>query len=365
MSRPNYGPRLRPNKAGVFSIHWTEKGRSKRVSTGTANLSEAQKVLAGFLLEQERQTEGPMTVGQVVDYYDVNHIAEAVIDKPRQRRALALVADAVGRDRFIDELASDDFVKYRQMRRKTRFRRKTTTDDATIRRELNTFAAAINFAIKNRKLENRHAPVINLPDHNPNKDRWLEKHEARTLLEIAQPAGAKRLTRIYRFTAIALSAPKRKQAIETLKWFQVDLKNRIIDFRRPGEPETKKRRGRCPISSWLLPILERAFAEKTSEYVLDKPQSITREFAAMRDAAKMYDVTPHTCRHTWGTWAAQGGMSLWAIAGMMGCSIRVATNNYLHHSPEHLRNVADQVSPEVANIVAPTTEENGAERWAE
>ncbi len=365
MSRPNHGAKLRPNSAGVYYISWTENGRSHRASARTANLQEAQKVLAGFLLEQQRVAEAGtrMTVGAVIDYYDTNHIEEKVTDKKRQRRALSYVRTIIGEDRFMDELASDDFTKYRQTRRKAppgSGSRGEKVNDATIRRELVTFVAASNFAVKNRKIENRHVPVIALPEHNSGKDRYLEREEAQTLLKAAQ-GQANRLTPLYRLIAIALSTAKRRRAIETLKWFQVDLKSRVIDFRRPGEPETKKRRGLAPISDWLLPILERAYREKKSEYVLDDKTVLTRPFAKTAKRAKLAGVTPHTLRHTWGTWAAQGGASMWEIAGVMGCTVQTATTNYLHHSPAHLRNVADRVSPEIVNIAIPVpgAEEGG------
>lgn len=354
MSRPNHGAKLRPNSAGVYYISWTESGRSHRASTRTTNLQEAQKVLAGFLLEQQRVAEAGtrLTVGAVIDYYDTNHIEEKVTDKKRQRKALKYVRTIIGEDRFMDELASDDFAKYRQTRRKAKGAKGLPINDATIRRELVTFVAAANFAVKNRKIENRHVPVIDLPSHNSGKDRYLEREEAQTLLKVAQGT-AQRLTPVYRLIAIGLSTAKRRRAIETLKWFQVDLKSRVIDFRRPGEPETKKRRGLAPISDWLLPILERAYREKTSEFVLDGPTVLTRSFFKTAKRAKLANVTPHTLRHTWGTWAAQGGASMWEIAGVMGCTVHTATTNYLHHSPAHLRNVADRVSPEVVNIAAP------------
>lgn len=354
MSRPNHGARLHPYGAGIYYICWSENNRSYRASTGTANLPEAQKILAGFLLEKQKIAEGGIrwTVKQVLDYYDTNHIEEEVADKKRQRKALSYIRDIIGEDRFMDGLAGDDFTDYRQKRRKAKVRGRHT-NNSTIRRELVTFLAAANFAVRNRKIENRAVPMIDLPDHNQAKDRFLERSEAQELMAGAQPADASRLTRVYRFIAIGLSAPKRRNAIETLKWFQVDLKNRVIDFRRAGEPETKKRRGICPISDWLLPILQRAFREKTSEYVLDTPFAITREFRATADEAGFKDVTPHTLRHTWGTWAAQGGASMWQIAGMMGCTVATAERNYLHHSPAHLRGVADKVSPVIVEMPEP------------
>lgn len=354
MPRPNTGPRLKPHKdTGILYITWTESGRSKRLSTGTANLSEAQKVLAGYLLELEKAQEGPRkTVGEVCEYYDKNHIETDVVDKGRQRKALAHIKRILGEDTYMDELAADDITRYRTERSKEKWHGRQI-NRATIRRELNTFVAAANFSVDNRKLENRHVPMVDLPEGNPNKDRYLEKKEAQDLLTKAQPSEETRLTRVYRFTAIALAAGRRKEAIEKLKWFKVDLKNRTIDFRKPGEPETKKRRGIAPISDWLYPILMRAYEEKTSEYVLDRPGSITREFRRLADAAGMPDVTPHTCRHTWGTWAAQQGESMWNVAAVLGCTVQTATTNYLHHSPGHLRNVANRVSPELGSNVTP------------
>ena len=360
MGRPNTGPRLKVGAGGIHYITWSEDRRTKRVSTRTANLLEAQKVLGGFLLEQEKAAEAVtrMTVGAVIDYYDANHIEEKVIDKAKQRLALSRIRASLGEDRFMDELAGDDFVKYSQARRKTKTHKGEPTNDATIRRELVSFIAAINYAVKNRKMENRHAPVIGLPSHNSAKDRWLEREEAQRLLAAAQ-GEATRLTPLYRLVAIGLSTAKRRRAIENLKWFQVDLKNRVIDFRKPNSPETKKKKGMAPISDWLLPILERAYREKTSEYVLDTPSALTRPFARTAHRIGMGEVTPHTLRHTWGTWAAQGGASMWAIAGVIGCTVETATRNYLHHSPAHLRNVADSVSPEIMNVAAPVVIQGG------
>lgn len=353
MARPNSGPRLKPDgKTGIYYIVWSEKRRTKRLSTGTANLLEAQRVLAGFLLEQQNADEraSRWTVGMVIDYYDQNHVEEDVVAEKRQRRALEKVRAILGEDTFIDELASDAFTKYRTKRRAQKWREKPISD-ATIRRELNPFAAACNFCVRNRKIENRHVPVIDLPAHSPSRDRWLTRDEAQHLLKTAQ-AGRERLTPMYRLIAIALATAKRRRAIETLKWFQVDLKNRVIDFRPKDRAETKKRRGTAQISDWLLPILERAYREKRNEYVLDVPGVRTILFREIADKAGMPDVTAHTLRHTWGTWAAQGGMPMWAIAGVMECSIETATRNYLHHSPEHLRAMVNSVSPELEAVTS-------------
>jgi hypothetical protein len=50
MPRRNPGPRLRfLTKRGYFYITWTEQGRSRERSTGTADSRQAQIALAEFL----------------------------------------------------------------------------------------------------------------------------------------------------------------------------------------------------------------------------------------------------------------------------------------------------------------------------
>lgn len=348
MPRASVGPVLRPDRLGIYYIHWSEKGRSKRASTRTGNLQEAQKVLAGFLLEQSKQDEGELSLSDVFAFYTENHIDKKVVASDRQKRALAEVEAFIGGDRLVSSLSVEDFHRYAEARMKTPSKkgggkRGKTIDRATVRRELGPVIAAFNFAVRNKKLDSRSTPVISLPDGNPSKERWMTRDEAAALMAAMPDDAAGRLGRIYRFAAIALGTGRRRDAIEKLSWFQVDLKNRVIDFRKPGQNETAKRRGRSPISDWLFPILERAFREKVSEYVLDHTSPAYDSFIRAAARAGMHDISPHTCRHTWGTWAAQAGESMWNIAAVMNCTVQTATNNYLHHSPEHLRDVANRV----------------------
>src|SRR3546814_2493376 len=78
-----------------------------------------------------------------------------------------------------------------------------------------------------------------MPPEPEARDRWLTDAERERLLSAAMtvyvtskggPRGgtpswqrAKHLPRIYRFIALALDTAARKEAIETLTWFQVDL----------------------------------------------------------------------------------------------------------------------------------------------
>jgi integrase len=54
-------------------------------------------------------------------------------------------------------------------------------------------------------------------------------------------------------------------------------------------------------------------------------------------------VTPHTFRHTWATWAAQRGVPLFEIAGMLGDTMKTVEKNYAHHHPDHLRGAVNSM----------------------
>jgi integrase len=47
-------------------------------------------------------------------------------------------------------------------------------------------------------------------------------------------------------------------------------------------------------------------------------------------------VTPHTLRHTCGTWMAQAGVPLWEIAGFLGHTVQRTTELYAHHHPDYM-----------------------------
>jgi integrase len=60
------------------------------------------------------------------------------------------------------------------------------------------------------------------------------------------------------FIQIGLYTGRRKEAILSLRWPQVDLAAGLIHFDKPGRKQTKKRRGTVRIPARLLPHLRRA-----------------------------------------------------------------------------------------------------------
>ncbi|MEH6467970.1 MAG: tyrosine-type recombinase/integrase, partial [Porticoccus sp.] len=61
-----------------------------------------------------------------------------------------------------------------------------------------------------------------------------------------------------------------------------------------------------------------------------------KSFATATRRADLPDVTPHTLRHTSGTWMAQKGVPLFDIAGWLGHSHERTSSLYSHHHADYL-----------------------------
>lgn len=374
MPRQNHGPYLtdQPNDFGLWEIRWTEDGRSKRKSTGTANRRIAQRVLASFLESLDPDAVGPagaLTAEKAIDAYLLDKTD--VCDLKVQRMTFGLLKAHFG-DLALGEIDDEDARAYITARAAGKVSFKDENGEirgghkgrgGTVRRELVMLRTAIAHCVKKRKFKDgagrplltaAHIPHYDLPAAPPPKDRWLSRAEASAFLAACQPEGVDRLTREYRYVAMLLYTASRTTPVEKLTWDRIDLDNGLINFRAPGERVTRKRRGFVPIGSELRPILERAKREAATPYYLDKPiQPESRWRAAAKRAGLVgadggLTVSPHVLRHSFATWAAQDGVPLYTIAGILHDCIATVEKSYAHHSPDHLRKAVDRAILEKA-----------------
>jgi integrase len=302
MPRRNQGPRLRwLAKRKCFYIVWTEHGRSRERSTCTAEREQAEIVFAEWLQRRGRRagTSDPTSV-----------LVTDVLNEYQEQRgpkvaAPARIAYAV--------LALTDFFESNSVGDVTpqtcgRYVEKRGCSAGTARRELGVLRAAINYAHRSGRITR---PVaVELPEPPQPRDRWLTRKEAARLLRACRTAQG----RLYMplFVLLGLYTGRRKEALLSLRWPQVNLEAGTINFEISGRRRTNKRRGVARIPSRLLPHLERAW-KRGSElgYVLhingERIGDIKRGFAAACRRAGLSDVTPHTLRHTAATWLMQAG----------------------------------------------------------
>ena len=220
---------------------------------------------------------------------------------------------------------------------------------STARRDLGALVAVLNLAVRHKLLDPADAPHIDLPPPGAPRERCLTEAEAARFWELAMghSEGRPRLSRLTRFVCIAMETAARKEAIEGLAWDRVNLARRLIDFRDPTLPRTKKRRVPVPISNKLFPVLEQAWREREAgERFVVGQGSIRKTFetflAGADGGAWKGRLTPHTFRHTWATLAAQRAVPMVQIAAVLGDNLATVEKHYLHLSPEYLR---DAVNP--------------------
>lgn len=357
MARQSKGIRLspEPNKAGYWEIIWSERGRTKRRSTGSPNHGFAQKVLANFILQKDeldrqQATSGPVMVRAILgnidgppgeDYW-TEHVEHNVVDKETVKYTYAKLLPHFGH-LAVGDVTTSHVRSYIAARKAGRIGRPSVGH--TIARELSVLNAAVNHAIKAKRLSLAEKPHIELPAHSPPRERWLTHTEAQAFLRAARGTG-ERLPRVYIFVMLALNTASRKTALLQMKWDQVDFDNRIIYLNPPGRAQTTKRRATVPMNDAVFAMLEQAKRESNSPFVLGLDGGAIRtSFNTARTKAGLgEDVTPHTLRHTWGTWAAQRGVSFFDMSGVMGDSIRTIEANYAHHCPNHLRHAVAAVN---------------------
>ncbi len=320
----------------IFYAYWycPDARRVKRISLGTGDDVEARDRFAAFLTSGEgirtpRSLGGGITVADVLLDYEREHVEPRVVDKERARDILKHLRAHFGPIQVRD-INPANVTGYCERRTAGVIGQKSV--GPTQRRELAILVAAINRAVKHRRLTPGDVPLIELPDASLPRDRWLTHAELGRLF-----SAAKRHKRCYHFVMLAYYTASRKTAIETLTWFQVDLAAGIISLDKPGARKTRKRRPVVPISPALLPVLREAFAEKTTEYVLGAPGSIRTSFLSACKRAGLENVTPHTLRHTRATHLLQGGIDPWAVAGLLGDNVDTVLKTYGHHCPDHLR----------------------------
>jgi integrase len=339
MPRPNAGPRLKwVERRRSFYVCYYEGGQQRLRATGTADRREAEIALSRWLdgRRAAERTSGPRDPGElliadVLDVYGRDH-APHTDDPARIGYAITALLPFWGS-------SSVSAITKATCRR---YARERGVADGTIRRELGTLRAALNFA-HSEGLLTQMVP-IELPRRPPARDRWLTKKEAAALLNAARTGRGDVRMYLPLFILLGLYTGARKGAILSLRWPQIDFARERIDFAK-GEKVTNKGRAHIPIPDRLLTFLRLAYKRRSSDigYVVhlngrrikDIGDSGNGSFGGACERAGLDDVSPHTLRHTCGTWMAQGGTDLWDIAGWLGHSLAETTELYAHHHPDY------------------------------
>ncbi len=215
-------------------------------------------------------------------------------------------------------------------------RKKMGRKEGTIWTELSVLRAALNWAVKRRKI--KRAPFIWLPDQPRAKERHLTREEAdQFLAQIHMP-------HLKLFVNLALATAARAGALFELKWAKVDFQRRQIDLRAEGA-ESNKRRAIVPINDTLLAALQEAQRGALTPFVVEwagtRIHTVKGAFQRACERCGWDDVTPHTLRHTAAVWMAEAGVPMSVISQYLGhTSTAVTEKTYARYSPTYLKTAA-------------------------
>lgn len=359
MPRPNRGPYLDVNRAGVYEIRFSVRGRSRSRSTGTRDFQLAQKILANFILlggaadAAMTAADTPMLVRDALGdpepdsphspSYWHEHVLRNVVGIETQRYSVRKLIEHFGH-MPVQAIRPTDITAYIDKRRSGALGK--PSKDGTIARELSVLNAAMHHQCRAKRIKHDDIPTIKLPKPAEPKDRWLTQEEAAKLMDAAMKGARSakhRLPRVYKFVVLALATASRKTALLELRKEQVDLERGMIRLNPSGRKQTKKRRPLVPISDDLMPIIKRIVAEAPGEFLLEHPGSIRSAFENCAERAGLKDVTPHTLRHTAASWMVQNGVPLEQVAAVLGDTIATVERVYAHHCPEHLRSAVNTI----------------------
>lgn len=352
MPRPNTGPRLKwIEKRKSFYIVWYEAGRERVKATGTTDGGEAEAVLEEFIRDRRsrQRPSGPrdpreFPIADALDLYGRIHAPETK-DPARIGCAISALLQFWG-DNMVGDITKATCQRYVRERKRAA---------ATVRRELGTLKAAVRFSHEEGHIT--HAPAVWMPEKPEGKDRWLTRGEAARLLNAARNARSDVRLYLPLFILIGLYAGARKEAILSLRWPQIDFDRGRINFARLTEQKTNKRRAHIPIPNHLMTFLRLAYLRRSSDVgfvihdagrpIKDIGGAWNGEVAAEGEQqyaqgsfgracmrAGLPGVSPHTLRHTCGTWLAHARVSLFDIGQWLGHSDSRTTKLYAHHHPD-------------------------------
>jgi len=136
---------------------------------------------------------------------------------------------------------------------------------------------------------------------------------------------------------IAINTDLRRAELLGLTWESVDLSRCVLRL----EITKSGKRRELPLNDDSYRALV-SQEPKTAGRVF-RTRSIRTAFDNAVVVAKLDDVTFHTLRHTFASWAMMRGVSLKELQELLGHSSLAMTMRYAHLAPEHLRTAVSRL----------------------
>jgi integrase len=314
--------------------------QTRRKTTGTGNLEQAQRALAEHFQQHEqlcneRPEDVPLMV--ILDRYYEEH-GRYLPSRKSVSSAIAIFRTYFGNSTVSEFRRKDQerFIRELQDQGKS---------TGYVSRIMSVAKAALNRARANEELSA-------VPAFVPLK-RGAPRRRVLAATEVAALFNAAKESSQFWYLLLAICTGARPSAILELTREQVDTANKLVHLDPPGRDQTKKRRPVVPmvtaLARWVSPI--------ASGYLVHhdgKPYSYLGWKAIFRRLVKragLQGVSPYTLRHTVATVLATKGVPMQEIAAFMGHHSQGGTTGlYVHYSPAHMRQLVEALDAYVSEL---------------
>jgi site-specific recombinase XerD len=231
-------------------------------------------------------------------------------------------------------------INYRDVMGYVLWRRKHKAASSTINREVSILKQMFTYLVRTERLDRNPAAEIAQEKNVVTRDRWLAPEEELRLIAEA-PAWLKPIIKF------ATATGMRRSEILTLKWPDVDRKQRVVRVKtsKNGKPRI------IPLTTRAFEALdeteERQVRGQNSLVFTDRldhpvfPNTLEYNFRLAAIEAGLEDLHFHDLRHTFATRLVQRGVDLYAVQRLLGHKNPAMTQRYSHHSVESLRSAVE------------------------
>jgi integrase len=345
---PGFGVRVWTSGTKVFTYkytrravqHWITLGRYGVLTPDQAR-KMAQKIQLQVLEGEDphkkikEQRQAP-TVGELVKRFIEEHVepkTKATTQRQYKEALTRFVLPALGK-RLVKDLEPDDIAKLHHGLKETPY-------------QANRVLAVMSKMMKMAELwgyrQQASNPCFYIQKYRERpRERFLTPVELRRLAQVLSEVEESLEESIFAIAAIRLLmfTGARLNEILRLKWEEVDLDSGLIRLQdsKTGAKAIFLNKLSVDVLNGIPHMLDNPFViagdkEGTCLVNLEKP------WGNIREKAKLGEVRIHDLRHTFASFAVQGGMSLEMIGALLGHSQASTTKRYAHlASTQHKTN---------------------------
>lgn len=368
-----FGVRIKPSGVKSFVLKYRIGSHTKRYTIGKVGspytIDEARAVAADLLrgvragidpMQAKVELREAKTIAELVERY----LADGPVSKPTKRASSwkndasllrrhvnVLMGHRLARDltrRDIERLQADILAgkSATDVRTRPRGRAIVRGGPAVAGGALRSLSAMYSWAISQGLLsENPVRSVQKIPPGR--RERYLTRAEAQGVYEATydMSAAGEILEAHGAIIRLLLLTGARKSEILQLEWQEVDLERGVILL-----PSHRSKTGRKAIPLNSVAVQELAGRKREGVYVFPAVRGsgptvgLQRSWERVRAKVGLGEVRLHDLRHSFASFAAADGASLYVIGKALGHSNAATTERYAHLADDPVRKMAEAVA---------------------